>query len=128
MNQKKKKQYGTKETWKDSFEDESQESCPICGGKGYIIKHCPDSQDTIMFCKCKEMDKVKRMWSFSGIETQKNSLTFSNYKIYNAATEKAVDTALKYFKSFKAIKNTRKNSIAFLGQVGSGKSHCMNCF
>ncbi len=69
------------------------------------------------------MDKVKRMWSFSGIETQRNRLTFSNYKVYNAATEKAKDTALKYLKSFKETRNTRKNSIAFLGQVGSGKSH-----
>ncbi|WP_206155067.1 hypothetical protein [Clostridium muellerianum] len=123
-----KKTYGIKETWKGSSETEAKELCPICGGKGYIIKHSPDAQDTIIFCKCREMDKVKRMWSFSGIETQKNKLTFKNYKIYNEATEKAMDTALKYFKSFKLIKNTRKNSIAFLGQVGSGKSHRMNCF
>jgi DNA replication protein DnaC len=116
-----KKQSGTKETWKESFETE--ELCPICGGKGYIIKHSPNAQDTIIFCKCREMDKVKRMWNFSGIETQRNKLTFSTYKVYSAATENAKNTALKYLKSFKGIRNTRKNSIAFLGQVGSGKSH-----
>ncbi|WP_206154812.1 hypothetical protein [Clostridium muellerianum] len=74
------------------------------------------------------MDKLKRIWSFSGIEPQRNRLTFGNYRVYNEATKKAKDSALKYFKSFKEIRNTRKNSIAFLGQVGSGKSHCMNCF
>ncbi|AKN34108.1 DNA replication protein [Clostridium carboxidivorans P7] len=95
----------------------------MCGGKGYIIKHSPDAQDTIAFCKCREMDKLKRMWSFSGIETQKNKLTFKNYNAYNTATEEAKNTAIKYFRSFKQIRNTRKNSIAFLGQVGSGKSH-----
>ncbi|AWI07742.1 ATP-binding protein [Clostridium drakei] len=123
MKERKQKQSGIKETWKDSSEANALENCPICGGKGYIIKHSPDAQDTIAFCKCREMDKLKRMWSFSGIETQKNKLIFKNYKVYNTATEEAKNTALKYFKSFKQIRNTRKNSIAFLGQVGSGKSH-----
>ncbi|EET88912.1 conserved hypothetical protein [Clostridium carboxidivorans P7] len=123
MKEKKQKQSGIKETWKDSSEADALENCPICGGKGYIIKHSPDAQDTIAFCKCREMDKLKRMWSFSGIETQKNKLTFKNYNAYNTATEEAKNTAIKYFRSFKQIRNTRKNSIAFLGQVGSGKSH-----
>ncbi len=99
--EKKKKQNGIKETWKDSSEVDALENCPICGGKGYIIKHSPDAQDTIAFCKCREMDKLKRMWSFSGIETQKNKLTFKNYNAYNTATEEAKNIAIKYFKSFK---------------------------
>ncbi|WP_029163063.1 ATP-binding protein [Clostridium scatologenes] len=123
MEEKKKKQNGIKETWKASSEVDALENCPICGGKGYIIRHSSNSQDTIAFCKCREMDKLKRMWSFSGIETQKNKLTFKNYNAYNTATEEAKNTAIKYFKSFKQIRTTRKNSIAFLGQVGSGKSH-----
>ncbi|AWI07810.1 ATP-binding protein [Clostridium drakei] len=123
MKERTKQQNCIKETWKDSSEVDALENCPICGGKGYIIKHSPDAQDTIAFCKCREMDKLKRMWSFSGIETQKNKLTFKNYNAYNEVTEEAKNTAIKYFRSFKQIRNTRKNSIAFLGQVGSGKSH-----
>jgi hypothetical protein len=39
IKQRVKKQYGTRETWKESFEAEDEEVCPICGGQGYIIKH-----------------------------------------------------------------------------------------
>ncbi len=87
MKEKKKKQSGIKGTWKDSSEFDALENCPICGGKGYIIRHSPNSQDTIAFCKCREMDNLKRIWSFSGIETRRNKLIFGNYKVYNEATK-----------------------------------------
>lgn len=69
------------------------------------------------------MDKTRALWKNSGIESEKNRLTFSNYRPYNQFTEEAKNTALNYFKNFKNIRATRKNSAAFLGQVGSGKSH-----
>lgn len=69
------------------------------------------------------MDRTRILWKNSGIETEKNRLTFSRYKPYNRITEAAKESAIDYFKSFKDLRNTRKNSIAFLGQVGSGKSH-----
>lgn len=97
--------------------------CPLCLGKGFIIKHNLNAQDTIIFCKCREMDKTRALWKNSGIESEKNRLTFSNYRPYNRITEEAKNTALNYFKNFKSIRATRKNSAAFLGQVGSGKSH-----
>jgi DNA replication protein DnaC len=98
-------------------------SCPICQGKGVIINRSSKYQDTIIFCKCREMDKTRTLWRNSGIETEKNRLTFSRYEPYNKATEEAKEAAISYFKRFEDLRLTRKNSIAFLGQVGSGKSH-----
>ncbi|WP_169809796.1 ATP-binding protein [Clostridium magnum] len=101
----------------------SNGECPICEGRGFTIKNSSKYQDTIVFCKCREMDKTRVLWKNSGIETEKNRLTFGNYKIYNRSTEKAKEAAIDYFRNFNNIRSTRKNSIGFLGQVGSGKTH-----
>ncbi|MDW8801476.1 ATP-binding protein [Clostridium sp. A1-XYC3] len=103
--------------------DINKEECPACGGAGFVIKKSSKYQDTIVFCQCREMDKALLIWKNSGLQMEKNTLTFANYKPYNEVTKKAKNTAIEYFKQFNSIRNTRKNSIAFLGQVGSGKSH-----
>lgn len=102
---------------------ESSEVCPLCGGSGYIIRHNSKEQDTIKFCSCKDVDKSKILWRASGIETERNRLTFGNYKPYNNTTEKIKGSSIDYFKNFNNIRESRRNSIAFLGQVGSGKTH-----
>lgn len=80
-------------------------------------------QDTVVFCKCREMDKTRALWKNSGIELEKNRLTFGNFKSYSPDTERAKNAAVDYFRRFKDIRANRKNSISFLGQVGSGKTH-----
>jgi DNA replication protein DnaC len=102
---------------------ESSEVCPLCGGSGYIIRHNSKEQDTIKFCSCKDVDKSKILWRASGIETERNRLTFGNYKAYNSTTENIKGSAIDYFRNFNNIRANRRNSIAFLGQVGSGKTH-----
>ncbi|MBM7868553.1 DNA replication protein DnaC [Clostridium pascui] len=52
-----------------------------------------------------------------------SSLSFKNYKVFNDLTRYCRNKALVYVKRFKEIRNKRQNSIAFLGQVGSGKTH-----
>lgn len=74
-------------------------------------------------CKCQEVEKAKRIWKASGINTGQSKQTFGNYVPYNNVTELAKNTAIKYYKDFESIKDTRNNSIAFIGQVGSGKTH-----
>ncbi|WP_246517197.1 ATP-binding protein [Clostridium aciditolerans] len=102
---------------------ELSEVCPLCGGSGFIIKCNSKGQDTIKFCSCKDVDKSKMLWRVSGIETERNRLTFGNYKPYNITTEKIKGAAIDYFKNFNNIRASRRNSMAFLGQVGSGKTH-----
>ena len=48
---------------------------------------------------------------------------FSNFKVWNAAAERAKDTAVAYYNDFDEVRNERRNSILFCGQVGSGKTH-----
>jgi len=50
-------------------------------------------------------------------------MTFKSFNVYSKEIKKAKDTATNYYINYKAIKSSRNNSIAFLGQVGSGKTH-----
>ncbi len=49
--------------------------------------------------------------------------TFTNFEVWNSASERAKDTAVAYYTDFAEVRNKRRNSILFCGQVGSGKTH-----
>lgn len=108
----------------DSFDPfEKKSECTECNGSGWIIREVENSQPIVKMCKCQEIEKAKRMWKASGINTEQAKQTFGNYIPYNEITELAKNTAIQYYKGFENIKESRKNSIAFIGQVGSGKTH-----
>jgi len=94
----------------------------------YKCKECRDSTwvdgtNGLKRCKCFEIAKAKRMWDKAGIDTEQAKQTFSSFKVWNSSSAAAKDIAVKYYKNFESIKAERSNSIAFIGQVGSGKTH-----
>ncbi|MDP4144908.1 MAG: ATP-binding protein [Bacillota bacterium] len=105
------------------MKDLSEEVCALCGGTGLIVRHNDFGQDIMSFCRCREVEVSKNIWTASGINPSNSNLSFSSYKAYNSITMKAKNAAAKYYMEFNNIKNTKANSIAFLGQVGSGKTH-----
>jgi len=74
-------------------------------------------------CKCYELQKAKKMWDAAGIDTEQAKQTFTTYIAWNKSSIQAKEIAIKYYKNFETIKTERSNSIAFIGQVGSGKTH-----
>lgn len=74
-------------------------------------------------CHCKDMDRLKSQWTAAGINPEWNTQTFTSFTIWNESSRKLKGTAIAYYKQFDAIRRTRKNSITFCGQVGSGKTH-----
>jgi len=100
-----------------------EEVCPKCRGVGFIVKRDEKYQDIIIPCSCSTKDNVKLKWKRAGLNIDNSKLNFKNYKVFNELTRYCRNKALAYVKSFRDIRNTRNNSIAFLGQVGSGKSH-----
>lgn len=97
--------------------------CELCDGKGFIIKKQENTQDLVITCKCQEVEKVNRMWNSSGINPEQSKQTFGTFIPKNKISEQAKDMAIQFYKDFNSIKDSRHNSIAFLGQVGSGKTH-----
>lgn len=84
-----------------------------------------DKTNTARPCKCREVKTYKRILENSGISEAFQKRTFKNFITTNKPQQviDARNMAIRYVKEFDNLKNTKNNSIAFLGQVGSGKTH-----
>ena len=76
-----------------------------------------------MPCKCREVKQYRRILEGSGISEAFLKKTFDNFRPTHRETANAKQMAMDYVRNFNDIRDTEKNSIAFLGQVGSGKTH-----
>lgn len=94
--------------------------CAICKDTEWIIDQ---ESNSVRPCTCREGKRYKRILEFSGISEAFHSKTVNEFKPKNALQAEAKAAAAEYIRSFEDIRNTRNNSIAFLGQVGAGKSH-----
>lgn len=97
--------------------------CEICKDTTFINISTEEGQPLMSRCKCYELNKAKRMWDVAGIDTEQAKQTFTTFMIWNESSRRAKEIAAKYYKNFEVIKTERNNSIAFIGQVGSGKTH-----
>lgn len=79
------------------------------------------------FCNCAERKRVKRLMEFSQITEEFKKKTFSNFQVkgMNELVSEAFYTARTYVLQFPKIRNTRRNSIMFVGRSGSGKTHLL---
>ncbi len=98
-------------------------NCRICKDTGYIIIPQEHSQPIMRPCKCREMDKVKKLWKSSGINSENLDKTFKNFEVWNDMSRNMKDTATNYYLRYDSIKNSRRNSILLCGNPGSGKTH-----
>lgn len=99
---------------KDNYE------CELCQDMEWIIN--PKTNSAKM-CKCREAKQYQRILDSSGISEAFQKKNFGNFKPVNETVKSIKDMAMKYVKDFDGIRDTENNSIAFLGQVGSGKTH-----
>lgn len=99
------------------------EVCPKCGGSGWIL-YKKDGLDYCKECECREVTKAKTRLESSGISEEFQKKGFKNFDDRGMdALKTAKNMAVEYCKRFEEIKNSRNNSIIFMGQVGSGKTH-----
>lgn len=97
--------------------------CDKCKDNGWVEK-VTGEKSYMVRCDCFEIKEARRRMESSGI-----SLDFQNKGFNNFDTRDieqlviAKNKAISYYKSFFQIEHTRKNSIMFCGQVGSGKTH-----
>ncbi len=101
-------------------DDTKEFQCEKCKDTEWVID---EKSNTAMPCDCREVKHYNKMLEQSGISDIFLQKTFRNFKVKFQRTKKARDTAVKYVQEFEQIKGTQNNSIAFLGQVGSGKTH-----
>lgn len=94
--------------------------CTLCNDTEWIIDNTTNSAKP---CRCREVKQYKRMLEDSGISRAFLQKTFDNFRPTHRETANAKQMAMDYVKNFNDIRGSEKNSIAFLGQVGSGKTH-----
>ncbi len=97
----------------------------------YKCKECRDTEwiigegNTARPCKCREINQYQRLLDNSNLSDDFKKKSFENYN--TAGKPKVLTTAkniaVEYVNSFEGFLKTRHNSIAFLGQVGCGKTH-----
>ncbi len=78
-------------------------------------------------CKCVKQKKIARLMEASGITEEFEMLLFGNFITDGKPDmiKDAYECAMEYFKDFQKVKGERSNSIALLGQPGSGKTHLL---
>lgn len=97
--------------------------CDVCKDTGWIIENNESMQPTFKRCKCQDINSSRNIWVQSGINPDNSDKTFKTFEVINELTKNMKDITTNYYMKFKSIRNDRKNSIAFLGQPGCGKTH-----
>lgn len=90
--------------------------CDVCKDTEFIFV----DSNTVKPCECRQAKYFKRLYDNSGISKAFKNKTFENYVTTGRpkVLDQAKKVAQKYIKDF-----TGEQSIALLGQVGSGKTH-----
>lgn len=104
---------------KTSTQQENKYECNECKDVGWII----DKDGKALPCKCQEVKRYKEILKNCGISEAFLKKTFENYTAKTKMQKEAKAAATKYVKDFLKIRNESNNSIAFIGKVGTGKTH-----
>ncbi len=100
---------------------EPKYECEICKDMEWIYDGTSNSAKE---CTCREVKQYRRILEYSGISEAFQTKTFENFNVKkNPVLMKAKKTAVDYTQSFEEIRKSKHNSIAFVGQVGAGKTH-----
>lgn len=93
--------------------------CDKCRDLTFIIEN-----DIATPCECRALREAEDILKSSGISEDFRKKTFDSFNYaYDMQTIDAYRKASSYCNNFDEIKKNRRNSIMFLGQVGSGKTH-----
>lgn len=91
-------------------------------GNGQVIR----DEEVWVECTCAIQRKIERIVAASEITAEFQKMGFKNYQTDNDVRKEMRSLAVDYYKHFKDIRSTRENSIAFVGQVGCGKTHLLS--
>ncbi|MGL5351812.1 MAG: ATP-binding protein [Clostridium sp.] len=98
--------------------------CPLCDDTTWI-EYRKNNRVCASRCQCfsSNKDNTNESWKRAGLTLETSKLNFTNFNEWNEKAIEMKNVATNYYKNFSAIKNTRENSIMFLGNPGSGKTH-----
>ncbi|MCU9614117.1 ATP-binding protein [Caldibacillus lycopersici] len=106
--------------------EEKEYDCPKCKDElGYLKGTWPN--EVWVRCECIEWKRIQKIMKASEITEEFKKLGFQNFLLdgKQQVIKDAYECAIEYLQKFENIRLNRKNSIALLGQPGSGKTHLL---
>ena len=98
--------------------------CSICRDSGFITIPQIEAQPAIKECSCKNKERLKVEWQNSGFNILCNDLTLGKFDAdKNKVSKRMKQIAEEFVGDFDGIQFDNNNSIAFLGEPGTGKTH-----
>ena len=100
-------------------EIEESYKCTKCRDMTFILV-----ENEALPCECRALREAEDILKKSGIGKEFRNKRFDNFDFSRSmATMESYKKAMDYENEFLDIENNRCNSVMFLGQVGSGKTH-----
>ncbi|MCY8574328.1 ATP-binding protein [Bacillus haynesii] len=106
--------------------DAKRYDCPKCKDElGFIERR--GTMEVWVSCTCREWRKAQKLLKSSEITEQFKNLNFAQFKTEgkHQSVKEAYECAVEYVQAYRDIQESRRNSIALLGQPGSGKTHLL---
>lgn len=98
--------------------------CLNCRDTGFVVIHQINGQPIIKECSCKMKDRLRQQWENNGFNISCDNLTFSKFdSSRNKVSNRMKEIAKSYINDFIGLQFESNNSIAFLGEPGTGKTH-----
>jgi len=98
--------------------------CLNCKDRGVEIIPQIDAQPIIRECICRKKERLKTEWQDSGFNILCNELTLGKFDSEkNKVAKRMKAIAVEFIENFEGIQFDNNNSIAFIGEPGTGKTH-----
>ncbi|MFR1908611.1 MAG: ATP-binding protein [Clostridium neonatale] len=102
----------------------SNYKCLNCKDTGFEIIPQVNQQPIIRECSCRRKTRLKQQWQDNGFNILCNDLTFSKFNAdRNKVSKRMKEIAESFIENFEGIQFGNNNSIAYLGEPGTGKTH-----
>ncbi|SHF15370.1 ATP-binding protein [Clostridium fallax] len=102
---------------------ENSFSCPLCQNTGWIEDK---ERNVFIECKCVKEKKAIELLIRTGLSNEQLKTNFTTFKVWNESVKRMKEVAIRYYLDYEKIKNTTNNSLALLGESGSGKTHLLS--
>lgn len=102
---------------------ENSFSCPLCQNTGWIEDK---ERNVFIECKCVKEKKAIELLIRTGLSNEQLNTNFTTFKVWNESVKRMKEVAIRYYLDYEKIKNTTNNSLALLGESGSGKTHLLS--